>query len=172
MTGEPPVEVRMDVQVDTRAPLVPGGGGKPPVVSSGAVEIRQVAGMTLAARGSSNHWVIMDTAKAMGGAEAGASPMELVLFALGGCTGMDIISILKKMRVAYDEFRITMDFTRTSEHPKVYSDITLHFHFTGTDLPLAKLEKAVALSRDRYCGVQAMLRGSVNITTEIHVHEV
>ena len=133
-------------------------------------EIQQVVGLTMAGRGGSNHWVIMDGKKRFGGAEGGAGPMELVLIALGGCTGMDVISLLRKMRITYSDFRVTMDTERADEHPKVYTDIVLHYHFTGQDLPMEKLEKAVSLSQETYCAVSAMLIKAVNITYEIHVH--
>lgn len=135
-----------------------------------AAEIKQVSGMTLAGRAGSNHWVVMDGKKKFGGAEGGATPMELVLLALGGCTSMDIISLMRKMRIDLTEFRVTMDVNRAEEHPKVYTDIVLHYHFTGKDLPPAKLEKAVSLSQDKYCSVSAMLDKAVNISYEIHVY--
>ena len=136
------------------------------------VEIQQVAGMTLAARGKSSHWVIMDGNRKFGEAEAGSRPMELILFGLGGCTGMDVLSLLRKMRVDYRDFRITMNVETAEEHPKVFTRISLHYHFYGKDLPMDKLEKAVALSQDRYCSVSAMLRPAVDLSYEIHVHEL
>jgi putative redox protein len=137
----------------------------------GDAEVRQVAGMTLAGRSGSNHWVIMDGKKNFGGAEGGASPMELVLLALGGCTSMDVISLLRKMRIQYSDFRVTMDVERAEEHPKVFTDIILHYHFTGKELPPAKLEKAVSLSQDKYCSVSAMLNKAVNISYQIHTYD-
>lgn len=134
-------------------------------------EVKQVAGMTLAGRAGSNHWVIMDGKRDFGGAEGGASPMELVLMALGGCTSMDVISLLRKMRIPYDDFKVTMNVKRAEQHPKVYTDIVLHYHFYGTDFQMEKLERIVSLSQDKYCSVSAMLRKAVNITSEIHVHE-
>jgi len=136
-----------------------------------AAEIRQVSGLTMAGKGSSNHWVVMDGKKKFGGAEAGTSPMEMVLLSLGGCTGMDVISLLRKMRIEYSDFRMTMDVKKAEEHPKIFTDIAIHYHFTGKDLPMQKLEKAVSLSQDRYCSVSAMLREVVNISYEIHVNE-
>ncbi len=143
--------------------------GEEPTVDA---EIRQVSGMTLAGRAGSNHWVIMDGKKKFGGEEGGSSPMELVLLALGGCTSMDVISLLRKMRIPYDDFRLTMNTKRSDEHPKVYTDIVLHYHFYGEDFPMPKLEKIVGLSQERYCSVTAMLMKAVNITNEIHTHDV
>jgi len=145
--------------------------GKNEAGSQAVAEVRQVAGMTLAGKAGSNHWVIMDGKKNFGGAEGGATPMELVLFALGGCTAMDVISLLRKMRITYSDLRVTMDVEKAEEHPKVYTDIVLHYLFSGTDPPPEKLEKAVSLSQDRYCSVSAMLNKTVNISHEIHIHE-
>ena len=134
-------------------------------------EVLQVTGMTLAGRARSNHWVVMDSKKGFGGAEGGATPMELVLLALGGCTSMDVISLLKKMRITCSDYRVTMDVKRADEHPKIFTDIVLHYYFTGRDLPLPKLEKIVTLSQEKYCSVSAMLEKTVNLSYEIHIIE-
>ena len=85
---------------------------------------------------------------------------------------MDVLSLLRKMRVDYRDFRITMNVKKAEEHPKVFTDIILHYHFYGKDLPMEKLEKAVALSQEKYCSVSAMLRPSVDLSYEIHVHDI
>ncbi|MCF7807958.1 MAG: OsmC family protein [Candidatus Marinimicrobia bacterium] len=135
------------------------------------IKIKQVQGATFAARGKTNHWTMMDGEEQFGGAGAASKPTELVLFGLGGCTAMDVVSILKKMRVAVDDFQIGIDFERAEDHPKVFTKIDMTYHFYGTDLPMAKLEKAVSLSKDRYCTVSAMLSKAVDISVNIEVHE-
>ena len=135
------------------------------------IQVKQVQGATFAAKGVSKHWTMMDGPEQFGGSDAASKPMELVLFGLGGCTAMDVVSLLKKMRVDYDDFRIDIDYERAEDHPKVYTRIEMTYHFYGKELPESKLEKAVSLSKDRYCSVSAMLSKSAEITAKIEVHE-
>ena len=107
---------------------------------------------------------------AVGGDNDGFRPMELIAIGLAGCTGMDVISILKKMRVGPDYFNVEVVGEMTEEHPKYYHKIHLIYTFKGSDLPMEKLEKAVSLSQERYCGVTAMLGKAAEITHEIRVN--
>ena len=111
----------------------------------------------------------IDATEAVGGKNGGPRPKPLTLVSLGGCTGMDVISILGKMRVKPDYFNIEISGELTEEQPKYYHKIHLRYIFRGNDLPMAKLEKAVNLSQDRYCGVTAMLDKVAEITNEIVV---
>ena len=104
-----------------------------------------------------NHMVRMDTTPEMGD-DSGPSPKQLVLAGLAGCTGMDVVSLLKKMRVDYTGFEIDIETELTEEHPKVFSEITMVYRVFGKDLDEKKVEKAITLSQDRYCGVSAMLK--------------
>lgn len=106
-------------------------------------EARWLEGMTFVAKGSSNHYVVMDTKKEVGGHEAASSPMEMVLFGLMGCSGLDVVSILKKMRTLPETFVIKATTERASDHPKVFTKIHLKYVFTGTDLKMENLERAV-----------------------------
>ena len=109
----------------------------------------------------------LDADEKVGGKNSGPRPKPLTLVSLGGCTGMDVISMLTKMRVKPDYFNVEVDGELTDEHPKYYHKIHIRYIFRGDDLPVEKLEKAIALSQDRYCGVSEMLRGKVTITHEI-----
>lgn len=111
----------------------------------------------------------LDATEAVGGKNLGPRPKPLILVALGGCTGMDVVSILKKMRVEPEYFNIEVSGEMTEEHPKYYHKIHIRYIFRGKDLPMAKLEKAVSLSQDRYCGVSEMLGKAAKITHEIIV---
>ncbi len=136
-----------------------------------AVTIQQVGhAATFVAKGNSQHWVVMDGKTQAGGTEAGASPMELILFGLGGCTGMDVVSILRKMRVNLEDLRIEIDSERADAHPKIYTKIDLTYHFYGPDLPRDKLDRAVQLSEKTYCSVSAMLSESTAINVKIENH--
>lgn len=92
------------------------------------------------------------------GSDSGPSPKKLLLSALAGCTGMDVVSLLQKMRVNFTAFEILIDADLTNEHPKVYSEIRMVYKISGPNLPKEKVQKAVDLSQEKYCGVSAMLQ--------------
>ena len=117
----------------------------------------------------SGHHVIMDASKDGGGENKGPRPKELMLTALAGCTGMDVVSILKKMRVEVTNFNVNIEANVTEEHPKHYDSLHIIYEFTGKDLPLDKLEKAVKLSQEQYCGVSYMYKKAMEVTFEIVV---
>ena len=116
-----------------------------------------------------NHKFIVDADEKVGGANRGPRPKPLILAGLGGCTGMDVISILRKMRVEPEYFNVSVSAETTDEHPKYYNKIHLTYEFRGKDLPIDKLEKAVNLSQERYCGVSAMLTKAAELTHEIRI---
>lgn len=115
------------------------------------------------------HSIALDAPLASGGQDSGASPKALLLSGLGGCTGIDVVSILEKMRVHLDGFEVQASAELTDEHPKVFKSIRLRYVFRGRELAMDKLEKAVTLSLDRYCGVSAMLAKAAPISWEIVV---
>ena len=117
------------------------------------------------------HKLILDADESVGGKDRGPRPKPLTLVSLGGCTGMDVVSILNKMRINFESCRVSVEAELTDEHPKYYQKIHLTYIFKGKDLPIAKLDKAVNLSQDRYCGVSAMLRNSVELTYEIVIEQ-
>jgi putative redox protein len=111
----------------------------------------------------------IDAAPEVGGKNQGPRPKPLLLLALAGCTGMDVISILKKMRVTPEYFNIHVEAVNTEEHPKTYSSFHIVYQFRGEDIPLDKIEKAVVLSQDKYCGVSDLLKKGAEITHEIKI---
>jgi putative redox protein len=113
------------------------------------------------------HHIKMDTDEEFGGKNRGPRPKTLLLGTLGGCTGMDVISILNKMRVKVEKFSIHAEAELAEEHPKVFTKIHLIYEFRGKDLPFDKLKKAVDLSQKRYCSVSAMLKNASPLTYEI-----
>ena len=113
----------------------------------------------------------IDAKEEVGGKNGGPRPKPLILVALGGCTGMDVVSILKKMRIEPEYFNVEVSGEMTEEHPKYYDKIHIRYVFRGENLPMEKLEKAVNLSQDRYCGVSAMLGKAAKITHEIVIQE-
>ncbi len=117
------------------------------------------------------HKITIDADERVGGTDRGPRPKPFMLFSLGGCTAMDVISILKKMRVDVQKFEVKVSGEITEEHPKHFFKMHVTYEFWGKDLPMAKLEKAVNLSEERYCGVSAVYKKVMPITSEIIVHE-
>ncbi len=116
-----------------------------------------------------NHTLTLDADESVGGEDKGVRPKALMMVALAGCTGMDVVSILKKMRVDFDEFNVRVEGDLTEEHPKQYKAMKLIYEFTGKDLPMDKLEKAVSLSEKKYCGVRASYDKAFEVSSEIIV---
>jgi putative redox protein len=117
------------------------------------------------------HKIIVDAAPESGGQNLGARPKPLMLLALAGCTGMDVVSILKKMRVELDDFQVLVEGDMTEEHPKYYEKMKVIYQFKGKDLPMDKLEKAVSMSEEKYCGVAALYKKAIPLSYEIRVVE-
>lgn len=117
------------------------------------------------------HKILLDAGSSLGGENRGPRPKPLMLASLGGCTAMDVISILKKMRVDVNEFNVKVEGELTEEHPKHFIKIHVVYEFTGKDLPMDKLKKAVELSEERYCGVTAVYKKALVMTSEIKVIE-
>lgn len=115
------------------------------------------------------HQIIMDTDASGGGQDLGARPKILLLAGLGGCTGMDVVSILAKMQIVPEKFWMELSAEMTDEHPKVYNQIKLVYYFKGKNLPMDKLEKAVNLSKEKYCGVSAMLSKTAEMIIDIKI---
>lgn len=118
------------------------------------------------------HEIILDADSSVGGEDQGPRPKPFMLVALGGCTGMDVISILKKMRVEVDDFHVKVEGELTDEYPKFYKKIHVIYEFKGKDLPLDKLKKAVNLSEERYCGVSAVYKKVIELSSEIKIMTV
>lgn len=119
------------------------------------------------------HKIVVDADQSVGGKNQGPSPKGLMLSALAGCTGMDVIAILGKMQMAFDRFEIAIEGESTDTHPKVYRDITVVYRFWGAELDESKIEKACRLSQTKYCGVSATLQeaGEVHWRIELNPEE-
>ncbi|HBF87708.1 MAG TPA: osmotically inducible protein C [Bacteroidales bacterium] len=115
------------------------------------------------------HKIVIDANLEVGGENRGPRPKPFMLFALAGCTGMDVVSILKKMRVDLDYFNVIVEGDLTEEHPKHFTSMHVIYEFKGKDLPMDKLEKAIELSEERYCGVSAVYKKAMKITSEIRI---
>ena len=125
------------------------------------VRLKWVEGMQFVGVAGSGHGVLMDAGEGDGGADTGTRPLELVLIALGGCTGMDVVSMLRKGRVPVESFEMRVSGTRAEEHPRKITHIEIEFIFRGDAIPPEKVERVIALSKDKYCSVGASLSAEI-----------
>lgn len=113
------------------------------------------------------HKMVIDSGEAFGGNNEGPRPKSLMLVAIGGCTGMDMASILRKMRVPFEDLRIEVSGNITSEQPKHFDKMHITYFVKGTDIDKEKVEMAAKLSQEKYCGVTFNYKASIEITHEI-----
>jgi putative redox protein len=133
--------------------------------------VQLVEGMTFVAESGSGHAIVIDASTEAGGRNLGARPMEMVLMGTGACSAIDVVHILRKARQPVSGCVVELDADRASGDPKVFTRIHFRFVVTGRGLAPAQVERAVNLSRDKYCSATAMLAKSANITTEFEIRE-
>jgi putative redox protein len=126
--------------------------------------IRFNGGMQFVGEADSRHAVVMDSEEKFGGRDSGPRPMELLLMGIGGCSGMDVISILKKKREKVTGLEINVDGKMAEDYPHKYTEIDIEYVVTGKNLSDEAVKRAVQLSMDKYCSVKATLEGSAKIT--------
>lgn len=126
--------------------------------------------LTFESDNPSGKHVIMDTAVEGKEQRDGLSPKAMMLSSLAGCSALDVISILDKMNVNIDDFKIDVTGELTEQHPKYYHKVRVEYHFYGSDLNKKKCERAVELSVEKYCGVMEMFRRFAEVKTKIHYH--
>ena len=113
------------------------------------------------------HEVVMDTTADDGGKDSGPSPKRLMLASLSGCTGIDIVSILNKMKVSFSNFSIEIHAALSNGHPKIYNHVKITYKIKLSEEDKPKMIKAVSLSQEKYCGVYAMFSSFAKMDTEI-----
>jgi len=133
--------------------------------------LQYIEGLAFVGKSDSNHWVAIDGPQEFSGGDAAGHPMELILLALGSCTGGDVVSILQKKKVRLQGFEIHIEADCSDVHPKVFTKIHIEYVFIGQKLNVVHLERAIELSQKKYCSVSAMLRVSVPITTSYKILE-
>ncbi|MBD3410056.1 MAG: osmotically inducible protein OsmC [Ignavibacteriales bacterium] len=131
--------------------------------------IKRVQGVTFVGKTDANHWVTMDGPEKVGGSDAGVRPKELVLLALGGCTGMDVESILRKKRTNLAGMELNVTADTAEAYPHEYTKIHVEFVFYGDDLQAKDVERAIELSQTKYCGVTKMLEKAVKIESSYKI---
>ena len=117
------------------------------------------------------HSLVIDTAPEPGGKSEGPKPKSLMLVALAGCTGMDVVSIMRKMKIAFEDVKIEVQGNITETHPRHFDKMHIIYRIKGRNIPLEKVQMAVNLSQEKYCGVSYSYKSSIEISSEIIIEE-
>jgi putative redox protein len=133
--------------------------------------ITYTSGLQFVAEADSGHAVIMDGEEKFGGRNSGPRPMELLLMGIGGCSGMDVVSILKKKKERLTGLDINVSGTTAEEYPHKYTQIDIEYVVRGRDLSDAAVKRAIELSMDKYCSVKATLEGAAKINFSYKIVE-
>ncbi len=133
--------------------------------------VQLVEGMTFVAESGSGHAIVVDAAPDVGGRNLGARPMELVLMGTGACSAIDVVHILRKARQPITGCVVELDSERAADDPKVFTKIHLHYVVSGKGLAAAQVERAVKLSKEKYCSATIMLAKMAEITFDFEIRE-
>ena len=139
---------------------------------STTARITWVDGALLVAEGGSGHTITMDGAAEIGGHNLASRPMEVLLMGMGGCTAIDVVSMLKKQRQDIEGVEVSLVAERAEDHPKVYTSVKLVYTVRGRKLNKALVERAVSLSDEKYCSATAMVKKSATVTHEVVLVEI
>jgi len=135
------------------------------------LSVNWVDGMLMVGKSHSGHSITMDGPTEIGGENLGVRPMEMLLLGVAGCTMIDVVTTLQKMRQDLSHCEIKISAERANEHPKVFTDIHIHFIVKGKDLDSKKVDKAITLSAEKYCSASIMLGKTAKITHDFEVLE-
>lgn len=138
---------------------------------SDKVTTRWVENMQFESINPSGDVIRIDAAKHNGGDSMGSRPKALMLSALAGCSGLDVAHLIKKMRLEVDNFKIETEGVLSNTEPETYTEVLLDYHFYGENLDEAKLERAVNLSVENYCGVMNMFKEFSTVEFSVHFHK-
>ena len=133
--------------------------------------VKRIEGVTLMAEADSGHALVMDASPDVGGRNLGPRPMEMLLMGMGGCSSIDVITILEKMREPIDGCEVEITARRAAEHPKVFTEIHMHFILSGKGLNREKAARAIALSAEKYCSASIMLGKAARVTHDFEIAE-
>lgn len=133
--------------------------------------VQLVEGMTFVAESGSGHAVVVDASPDVGGRNLGARPMELVLMGTGTCSAIDVVHILRKARQAISGCTIDLEAERAEDDPKVFTRIRFHYVVTGKGLAPAQVERAIKLSKEKYCSATAMIAKTAQIEWDFEIRE-
>ena len=135
------------------------------------ISVNWVDGMLMVGKSHSGHSITMDGPPEIGGDNLGVRPMEMLLLGVAGCTMIDVVTTLKKMRQDLTNCETKLSAERAEEHPKVFTDIHIQFIVKGQDLDPKKVEKAITLSAEKYCSASIMLGKTASITHDFEIVE-
>ena len=135
------------------------------------ISVNWVDGMLMVGKSHSGHSITMDGPPEIGGDNLGVRPMEMLLLGVAGCTMIDVVTTLKKMRQDLTKCETKLSAVRADEHPKVFTDIHIQFILKGQDLDSKKVEKAITLSAEKYCSASIMLGKTASITHDFEIVE-
>ena len=127
-------------------------------------KVTYVQGLQFVGMASSGHAIVMDSDPAVGGHNSGLRPMELLLLGIGGCSGMDVVSILKKKKQDVTGFEINVKGEKAEDYPKKFTEINLEFIVRGRNISEDAVKKAIDLTMNKSCSVKATLEGSAQIS--------
>jgi putative redox protein len=133
--------------------------------------IKLVEGMTFVAESGSGHAVVVDAAPDVGGRNLGARPMELVLMGTGSCSAIDVMHILRKARQAVTDCVVELEAERAPDDPKVFTRIRMHYVVSGKALAPAQVERAIKLSKEKYCSASVMLAKTAELEVDFEIRE-
>lgn len=128
-------------------------------------------GITFVAESGSGHALVVDASPEVGGRNLGPRPMELVLMGAGACTAVDVVLILRKARQSIAGCVVELEAERAESDPKVFTRVHFHFVITGTGLAVAQVDRAIKLSRDKYCSATAMLAKTADVSSDFEIRE-
>lgn len=134
--------------------------------------VKWVEGRTFVGESGSGHGLVIDGPAEAGGRNLGPSPMELVLIGAGGCSAFDVVEILRKGRHAVEGCEVRLEAERAAEPPRVFTKIVMRFAVTGRGLPRAAVERAVALSAEKYCSASIMLAKTATIEHVVEIRDL
>ncbi|HMT15037.1 MAG TPA: OsmC family protein [Aestuariivirga sp.] len=135
------------------------------------VKVQWIEGRTFLGESGSGHGVLMDTAPDIGGRNLGPRPMEMLLLGMGGCTGIDVVMMLQKMREKVSGCSMELEAERAGEEPKVFTNIKVTYVVTGKGVKPANVERAIQLSAEKYCSASIMLGKTAAITHDFRIVE-
>ena len=135
------------------------------------ISVNWVDGMLMVGKSYSGHSITMDGPPEIGGDNLGVRPMEMLILGVAGCTMIDVVTTLKKMRQELTHCETKVNAERADEHPKVFTDIHIQFIVKGKDLDPKKVEKAITLSAEKYCSASIMLGKTASITHDFEIVE-
>ena len=135
------------------------------------ISVNWVDGLLMVGKSDSGHTITMDGPPESGGENLGVRPMEMLLLGVAGCTMIDVVTTLKKMRQDLSHCETKINAERATDHPKVFTDIHIQFIVKGNDLDSKKVDKAITLSAEKYCSASIMLGETATITHDFEVIE-